>query len=382
MNTTIYSLSLQDMEKEEMRCKKYAMLLVDVQQCQDMEETHAANKSSRSMQLSYIRVGNKQQSGVIPSHPPSFSPYVDSSSSLQIFASFLIDIESRVKEKKTPGQRSDNSNRAKAEMANKWEIDETDNGKAEDMILSRQMKEFSVRLKDFFHSSEYSDLVIETSDNQVFKVHKLVICGQSEVFAGMFNREWKESTTNTIKLHDDDPRVVEAMIHFLYGIDYDDSGSSSNSSSSEDSSQSSPLFNVKVYGIADKYGIETLQLRAQEKFAAAIRTGWKQDEFAHAIVEAYTKTSAATDKKSILRKVIVEVAKEHIESLMEMDEFVNALEDVGGFGADLIHALVGGTTNSGRAGRGRRGGGPPRKYVLSSLGIDQVGIRAKAQSET
>ncbi|KAL1984809.1 hypothetical protein VTN96DRAFT_8653 [Rasamsonia emersonii] len=134
------------------------------------------------------------------------------------------------------------------------------------------------------------------------------------------------------------------MIHFLYGIDYDDSGSSSNSSSSEDSSQSSPLFNVKVYGIADKYGIETLQLRAQEKFAAAIRTGWKQDEFAHAIVEAYTKTSAATDKKSILRKVIVEVAKEHIESLMEMDEFVNALEDVGGFGADLIHALVGGTT--------------------------------------
>lgn len=124
------------------------------------------------------------------------------------------------------------------------------------------------------------------------------------------------------------------MIHFLYGIDYD-SGSSS---------ESSLLFNVKVYEVANKYGIKTLQQHAQEKLAAALWTGWERDEFAQAIVEAYTKTSAATHKNSVLRRLIVEAAKEHIDALLEKEEFVNALEEVGGFGADLIRAMVGETT--------------------------------------
>lgn len=36
----------------------------------------------------------------------------------------------------------------------------------------------------YFHSAKFSDLVIQTSDDQLFKVHKLVVCAQSEVFRG------------------------------------------------------------------------------------------------------------------------------------------------------------------------------------------------------
>ncbi|KAL2810604.1 hypothetical protein BJX63DRAFT_434120 [Aspergillus granulosus] len=49
-------------------------------------------------------------------------------------------------------------------------------------------------------------------------------------------------TENVIRLQDDDPRAIEAMIHFSYGFNYDSSGSGQG--------RTSPmLFNVKVYQI-------------------------------------------------------------------------------------------------------------------------------------
>lgn len=42
----------------------------------------------------------------------------------------------------------------------------------------------------FFNSSKFTDLTIQTTDGE-FKVHKLVVCGQSEWFSRMCDREWK-----------------------------------------------------------------------------------------------------------------------------------------------------------------------------------------------
>jgi len=134
-----------------------------------------------------------------------------------------------------------------------------------------------------------------------------------------------------IELKEDDFRVVEAMLHFMYRFDYDGSGN--------DQGRVSPmLFNVQVYGIADKYGILALKSVAKEKFDKAVRTCWDMDDFAHVITEIYSSTPstdrglrdtvvdvALTDRG--LRDTVVDVAHEHIRALLEKDDFRGVLEE-------------------------------------------------------
>lgn len=120
-----------------------------------------------------------------------------------------------------------------------------------------------------------------------------------------------------IELKEDDFRVVEAMLHFMYRFDYDGSGN--------DQGRVSPmLFNVQVYGIADKYGILALKSVAKEKFDKAVRTCWDMDDFAHVITEIYSSTPS-TDRG--LRDTVVDVAHEHIRALLEKDDFRGVLEE-------------------------------------------------------
>lgn len=88
---------------------------------------------------------------------------------------------------------------------------------------------------------------------------------------------------NTIQLKEDNPWAVEAMIHFMYGFDYDSSGS-------DHSSVSLVLFNVNVYQIADKYGVQKLNERVKEKFEKIIETCWTMDDFPMTLTEAYSST--------------------------------------------------------------------------------------------
>lgn len=47
----------------------------------------------------------------------------------------------------------------------------------------------------YVDSSEFSDLTIQTTDRE-FKVHKVVVCGQSAVFNAMFRGESKVSLSD------------------------------------------------------------------------------------------------------------------------------------------------------------------------------------------
>lgn len=69
------------------------------------------------------------------------------------------------------------------------------------------------------------------------------------------------------------------MIHFMYGFEYDSSGS--------DHGRVSPmLFNVNVYQIADKYGVPKLKDRAKEKFKKALLgNGWLSHDHYQSVFE-------------------------------------------------------------------------------------------------
>ncbi|KAM5475685.1 hypothetical protein MauCBS54593_001377 [Microsporum audouinii] len=185
---------------------------------------------------------------------------------------------------------------------------------------------FHESLTSYFVSSKFSDLVITTVDQQ-HKVHKLVVCGQSEVFSRMLDRDWKESSENTIELGDDDPRAIEAMISFMYKFDYHQTGGEA----------SSMLFDAKVFGVAEKYGIAALKICAQNKFKVAIQIGWNTDEFLDVIAEVYNEISCAD---RTLRKLLATVCYDNIRELFKKDHFKVLLEDIPGFAADVIHLFM------------------------------------------
>ncbi|KUL81280.1 hypothetical protein ZTR_10828, partial [Talaromyces verruculosus] len=179
-------------------------------------------------------------------------------------------------------------------------------------------------IKSYLLSAQFSDLTIRTID-QEFKVHRLVVCGQSEYFSRLYKGKWTEANENDIALQDDDPCAIQAMIHFMYGFDYDSSGS-------EHSRASPMLFNVKVYQIADKFVVPQLKQKAKEKFETIVQTCWKMDDFPVAIAEAYTCTPK-TDRG--LREPLVKISMDHMDELLKKDAFVDVLENTIGFSSDL-----------------------------------------------
>lgn len=138
----------------------------------------------------------------------------------------------------------------------------------------------------------------------------------------------QESVKDAIELQEDDPRAVEAMINFMYGRDYDSSGNSSG--------RISPiLFNIKVYLVADKYGIETLKRLSKEKFDKVASSCWDMDDFPHAITEVYIESSHAE-----LQNTIAMVAHQHVRELLKKEDFQLVLSETSGFASHLLRLVT------------------------------------------
>jgi hypothetical protein len=107
------------------------------------------------------------------------------------------------------------------------------------------------------------------------------------------------------------------MIYFIYGFNYDSSGS-------DQGRNSAMLFNVKVYQIGDKYDIPKLKEQSREKFSIAIETCWEMDDFPIAIASAYSTTTSA-DRG--LRDPLVSTSLKHIDVLLKKKDFKQVLRD-------------------------------------------------------
>ncbi|KAI6211560.1 Speckle-type POZ protein B isoform X2 [Aphelenchoides besseyi] len=72
------------------------------------------------------------------------------------------------------------------------------------------------RINNLFDNLIYSDAEVHVGNLRTFKVHKLVLCTQSDVFAAMFEHECKEKITNIFPINNVDVEVVEGMLRYLY----------------------------------------------------------------------------------------------------------------------------------------------------------------------
>ncbi|KAK5679748.1 hypothetical protein LTS10_007696 [Elasticomyces elasticus] len=176
-------------------------------------------------------------------------------------------------------------------------------------------------VKEQYNNSKYADLTIKCG-HQKWWAHKLIVCPLSPFFATACDGNFKEAEEGVIPLDHDDPSVVEAMLEYMYKLNYrDDHGTD------VDGAVVPPIvFNVQVLILADKYDIPDLAALAEAKFNTQACDEWKGAAFADAAALVF-----ATDTKlaDAMREVVLQVAVLHAK------EF-----DTEGLGAKFLEAVV------------------------------------------
>ena len=136
------------------------------------------------------------------------------------------------------------------------------------------------------------------------------------------NRRPKEADSGVITLEEVDDAVAEAMIHFMYHFDYNNT-----------QGISTMVFNAQVYCLADQYMMAALKHLAKDKFEAAIKTGWAMDDFLLAVDVVY---SSSPEGDRGLRDLVVGVSGDNLEKLLKNVGFQNLLSEKPKFAADII----------------------------------------------
>ncbi len=126
---------------------------------------------------------------------------------------------------------------------------------------------------------------------------------------------------------------MHAVILWLYTGDYSDN---------IDVSGASPIFNIKVFALAEKYAIQTLSEDAARQFMDALHDEkWDQNEFLDA-AEEWAKSTA--DPDHVLGKALVTLIGDHKELFYGRDNahlrFRNLLNHNGWLAAEMARQLA------------------------------------------
>ncbi|KAF9872000.1 hypothetical protein CkaCkLH20_10632 [Colletotrichum karsti] len=76
-------------------------------------------------------------------------------------------------------------------------------------------------LSSLLLSDKFSDMTI-TCGGRTFKAHRAIVCPQSSFFDKAFSSGFKEASSSTINLPEDDPDVLQRLLQFLYTGNYDE----------------------------------------------------------------------------------------------------------------------------------------------------------------
>lgn len=138
------------------------------------------------------------------------------------------------------------------------------------------------KTKDFLLNERLSDMKI-TCQGHTFKVHRFIICKQSQFFETARTGPFKESTEQTVDLPDDDPETVERVISYLYMGDYQEDGHivpldgisepEQPETETETATEIIGSNHIQVYTAADKFGIVSQKTLASKKFARQMPIG-------------------------------------------------------------------------------------------------------------
>ncbi|KAI8268541.1 hypothetical protein K4K58_004991 [Colletotrichum sp. SAR11_239] len=207
-------------------------------------------------------------------------------------------------------------------------------------------------LEKYFDSPEYSDVTIRCITRD-FYAHRVVLASQSKFFADAFpdsdidpalllegstvlgnaNAQQNPGCQQIITLQDENPRVVENVLCFMYHADYRDTPCLNVTPPPADPI----LFNLQMSVAADKFEVSCLKRCAVEKLRDASEKLWNTDAFVKAIAYAYSEISRVD---VMTRSVLAEVAARHASDLNQIIAFRNLLDEFLQFNVDFTEAVV------------------------------------------
>ncbi|RDA91916.1 hypothetical protein CP533_1320 [Ophiocordyceps camponoti-saundersi (nom. inval.)] len=209
-------------------------------------------------------------------------------------------------------------------------------------------------LADLMKSEEYSDLTFACKE-QTFKVHKIIVCGQSPVIKAALSEKFEEGCTNVISMHEFDVETVKQLVQFFYTGDYDDAsvgcvdvnnevGEASSDSDQPDGGANSPTSmpksrpaasteslttHIKVNSIGDYYGVTKLISLANAKVKELIERENERDGSDAAdsawvmnLPNATELATGSTGDPELLSILSAEIAK-NLSALILVNDFKN-----------------------------------------------------------
>ncbi|KAI9765219.1 MAG: hypothetical protein M1840_007711 [Geoglossum simile] len=215
-------------------------------------------------------------------------------------------------------------------------------------------------MKSILQSGKYSDLTITCGDN-TFKVHRSVICPRSRFFEAACDNEFKEGRTGEVALVDDDPTTVKRMISYLYTLDYENEGNLEvevaasfpipgesveadtltlvDAQDDEPEEKPAHFSDVRVYAIADKYGIIELKQLAKRRFERWAGQNWSHKDFPVIVREVF-KSTPSSDRG--LRDIVCRVSADNVKELVEKKqaEYLKEIGDIGCFWATVLGLVL------------------------------------------
>ncbi|KAL4986224.1 hypothetical protein BDW68DRAFT_178935 [Aspergillus falconensis] len=219
-------------------------------------------------------------------------------------------------------------------------------------------------MKDLLVNGRYSDMRI-TCQRVTFDVHRAIVCSQSHFFQAAMDGNFKESTTHTIDLPEDDPQTIGRMLCFLYTATYtenngrwDDPDSPSKgpepampktrakksvSENAEDpktgtdKNRSPAYYHLQVYLAADKYEIIPLKDLAARRFVKWCETNWDSDAFLETAQDAMT---IIPEHDSTFLHALAKIIPQHIEYFMSDGRIASVFVAYGSLASAVIARMT------------------------------------------
>ncbi|KAJ6785135.1 hypothetical protein PWT90_08155 [Aphanocladium album] len=190
----------------------------------------------------------------------------------------------------------------------------------------------SLYLAELLDSGRYSDLTIICHEQQ-FKVHKAVVCAQSDVIAKPFElgTEYSETQVNSFTVKGFHVDTVKRFLQFLYRGEYDTASLSAHENHeihvSTEEGNDHPANDSST-------SLQTYQTLLLQHIKALLANRWSVEVFV-AVAERISDKTACT----AFRDMMATVAAEHIIELTQHDRF-DELDVAGPFSCGVIKAVA------------------------------------------
>lgn len=145
----------------------------------------------------------------------------------------------------------------------------------------------------------------------------------------------QESQSDTIGIHEEDDKIIYAMLEFCYRFEYIGAGCISSLGASQ---KDAPAFHAHMFAAGEKYFVQGLKDLATDHFIKSVKAA-SDDDLAAAIRAVYTEVS---DPDKILQAVVTEAVLGKATTLLSGASTVlnDLLDALPAFGGDMTRAFA------------------------------------------